>query len=194
MRLALLFALLTLLILPATAQSTRVYKWQDEHGNIHYSDRLPSERTAQNREVLNRDGVRINSLDTPALTPTAAAQRQEMLRNAQRDTALTVSFENEEALRRVQEERISLLRSGLAIARSNTAKIQETLVRHEEHAGAFASQGKDVPIRVQENLEHARRMLAEQEAETAKLEQRYNETLLEQRAEIERYRELAGTR
>lgn len=194
MRLALLFVLLTLLILPATAQSTRVYKWQDEHGNIHYSDRLPSERTAQNREVLNRDGLRISSLDTPELTPTAAAQRQEMLRSAQRDTALTVSFENEEALRRVQEERIGLLRSGLAIARTNTAKIQETLARHEEHASAITNQGRDIPIRVQENLEHARRMLAEQEAETAKLEQRYNETLLEQRAEIERYRELAGTR
>lgn len=194
MRIALLFTLLALLILPATAQSTRVYKWQDEHGNIHYSDRLPSERTARNREVLNRDGIRISSLDTPELTPAAAAQRQEMLRSAQRDTALTVSFESEDALRRVQEERISLLRSGLAIARSNTARIQDTLARHEEHANAFANQGKTVPRAIQNNLENARQMLAEQEAETAKLEQRYNETLLEQRAEIERYRELAGTR
>ena len=194
MRIALLFTLLALLILPATAQSTRVYKWQDEHGNIHYSDRLPSERTAQNREVLNRDGIRISSLDTPELTPAAAAQRQEMLRSAQRDTALTVSFESEDALRRVQEERISLLRSGLAIARSNTARIQDTLARHEEHANAFANQGKTVPRAIQNNLENARQMLAEQEAETAKLEQRYNETLLEQRAEIARYRELAGTR
>jgi hypothetical protein len=193
-RIILLFALLALLILPATAQSTRVYKWQDEHGNIHYSDRLPSELTAQNREVLNRDGLRISNLDAPALTPAAAAQRQEMLRSAQRDTALAVSFESEEALRRVQEERISLLRSGLAIARGNTARIQEALARHEEHAEAYASQGKTVPAAIRNNLEKARQMMAEQETETAKLEQRYNETLLEQRAEIERYRELAGTR
>ncbi len=194
MRLALLFSLLALLILPATAQSTRVYKWQDEHGNVHYSDRLPSERTAQNREVLNGDGIRINSLDTPQLTPAAAAERQELLRSAQRDTALSVSFENEDALRRVHEDRISVLRSGLAIARANTARIQETLARHEEHAESFASQGKNVPPVVRNNLDKARQMLAEQEAETAKLEQRYNETLLEHRAEIERYRELAGTR
>lgn len=194
MRIILLFALLALLILPATAQSTRVYKWQDEHGNVHYSDRLPSELTAQNREVLNRDGLRISNLDTPALTPAAAAQRQEMLRSAQRDTALAVSFESEEALRQVQEERIGLLRSGLAIARGNTARIQEALARHEEHAEAYASQGKTVPAAIRNNLEKARQMMAEQETETAKLEQRYNETLLQQRAEIERYRELAGTR
>ncbi|MFB9066907.1 DUF4124 domain-containing protein [Pseudofulvimonas gallinarii] len=194
MRLALLFTLLALLILPATAQSTRVYKWQDEHGNVHYSDRLPSDRTAQNREVLNANGVRINTLDTPQLTPMAAAQRQELLRNAQRDTALAVTFENEDALRRVQDERIAVLRSGLTSARANIERIQASLAQHEGDANAYISEGKSVPAPIRINLERVRQMLAEQEAETAKLEQRYNETLLEHRAEIERYRELAGTR
>jgi len=192
-RISLLLALL-LLALPATAQSARVYKWQDEQGNIHYSDRLPSDIEARNREVLNKDGIRIASLDTPELTPAAAAERQEMLRNAQRDLALTVSFESEEALRRAHEERISHLRGSLAVARANANRIQETLSRHEEHANSFIAQGKAVPAGIQANLDRARRMLAEQEAEMAKLEQRYNETLLQQRAEIERYRELAGTR
>lgn len=194
MRRPFLLLCLILLALPATAQSKRVYKWLDENGNVHYSDRLPSEASARQREVLNRDGVRISELDVAGVTPEAAAARQEVLRSAQRDVALTVSFNNEAELRRTHEERLDLIRSGLSIARSNTEKLELALADHESHAQALADSGRPVPTRVQENIEQARRMLGEQRAESEKLQARYDELLVEQNAEIARYRELAGNR
>ena len=187
-----LVLLLAAIASQAAAQNTRVYKWLDENGNIHYSDRLPSDPNAVQREVLNRDGVRIRQLDIARLTPAAAAQRQEVLRNAQRDVALTVSFDTEDDLRHVHEERLSLIRSGLEIARTNTQRLEDALAAHEAHAASLQASGKPLPIKVQENIEQARRMLAEQQAETHKLEQRYNETLAMQNAELSRYRELAA--
>jgi len=194
MRRPFLLLCLILLALPATAQSKRVYKWLDENGNVHYSDRLPSEASARQREVLNRDGVRISELDVAGVTPEAAAQRQEVLRSAQRDVALTVSFNNEAELRRTHEERLDLIRSGLSIARSNTEKLELALADHESHAQALADSGRPVPVRVQENIEQTRRMLGEQRGESEKLQARYDELLVEQNAEIARYRELAGNR
>ena len=185
----LLFAVVTS---QAAAQNTRVYKWLDHNGNIHYSDRLPSDPNAIQREVFNRNGVRVRQLDIATLTPTAAAQRQEVLRSAQRDVALSVSFENEYELQRVQEERLSFIHSGLTVARANTEQLQTTLAAHEAYAAGLSASGKPVPIEVQERVEQARRMLAEQQAEMGKLEQRYTETLLLQRAELARYRELAA--
>jgi len=185
--------MLFLLALPATAQSTRVYKWLDAHGNVHYSDRLPSDATASNREVLNRDGVRIRQLDLPRTTPAAAAQRQEVLRSAQRDVALAVSFDDEADLRRTQEERLGMVRSGLSVARNATEKLEIAHAAHESHAARFAADGKPVPLPVQEQLEQARRMLVEQRAEMAKLQHRYDDMLVSQSAELTRYRELAGT-
>lgn len=186
--------LLALLAVPAIAQSTRVYKWLDAHGNVHYSDRLPSDASASNREVLNRDGVRIRQLDLPKVTAAAAAERQEVLRSAQRDVALVVSFDDEADLRRTQEERLGLVRSGLTIARGATERLQTAHAAHEDHAARLVAEGKPVPMAVQENLEQARRMLEEQQAETAKLQHRYDELLVTQNAELARYRELAGTR
>jgi hypothetical protein len=185
---------LVMLALPATAQSTRVYKWLDAQGNVHYSDRLPSDATATHREVLNRDGVRIRQLDLPEMTAAAAAERQEVLRSAQRDTALTVSFDDEADLRRTHEERLGLVRNGLAIARGATEKLQIAYAEHESHAASFVAAGKPVPLPVQEHLEQARRMLEEQRAETGKLQHRYDDLLVTQNAELARYRELAGTR
>ncbi len=184
---------LFLLALPATAQSTRVYKWLDAQGNVHYSDRLPSDATASNREILNRDGVRIRQLDLPRTTTAAAAERQEVLRSAQRDVALAVSFEDEADLRRTQEERLGMVRSGLSIARNATEKLQIAYAAHESHAASFTAGGKPVPLPVQEHLEQARRMLEEQRAEMAKLQHRYDDMLVSQSAELMRYRELAGT-
>lgn len=194
MRRPFLLLCLILLALPATAQSKRVYKWLDENGNVHYSDRLPSEASARQREVLNRDGVRISELDVAGVTPEAAAARQEVLRSAQRDVALTVSFNNEAELRRTHEERLDLIRSGLSIARSNTEKLELALADHESHAQALVDSGRPVPVRVQENIEQTRRMLGEQRGESEKLQARYDELLVEQNAEIARYRELAGNR
>jgi small-conductance mechanosensitive channel len=193
MRTFLALLILSLLTLPAAAQSKRVYKWLDEHGNVHYSDRLPSEATARQREVLNRDGVRISQLDMAAASPEAAAQRQEMLRSAQRDVALSVSYANEDELRRSHEERLGLVRSGLVIARNNIERIQLTLSDNESHAEALSAAGRPIPVRVQENIEQSRRMLAEQQAEIDKLQDRHDQLLLEQNAELVRYRELAGT-
>ena len=185
---------LALLTLPATAQSTRVYKWLDEQGNVHYSDRLPSDPTAKEREILNPAGIAIGRLDVTRMTAAAAAERQEVLRNAQRDTSLAVSFESEAQLRRAQEERIGLVRNGLSIARANTARLQQAHAAHEAHARDLAAKGLPVPASVRDNVAQARRMLDEQLAETSKLEHRYDAMLLTQAAEVARWRELANTR
>lgn len=185
--------LLALAVLPVTAQTSqaRVYKWVDENGNVNYSDRLPSDPNATRREILNRDGIVIERLDLPRIDAATAAQRQEVLRSAQRDLALAVTFEDENALRRSHEERLALLRDALAIAKANEERLQLTFSQHEAHAASFTSAGKGVPAAVQQNLDQARHMLAEQQAEAAKIETRYAQAQIDQQAELQRYRQLA---
>lgn len=191
LRALLLPALALLLALPATAQGTRVYKWQDEHGNVHYSDRLPASQMASNRQVLNRDGVRIRELDPPPpVAQETAAERQEVLRSARRDHALANSFNNENELRRVHEEQLGLIRSSLALARGNADKLEASLADQQDHLDSLGSQR--VPLQIQERVEHTRRMLEEQNNEIVRLEARYDTLLLQQSQELRRYRELAG--
>lgn len=192
--LPLLLALLALVAVPATAQGSRVYKWQDEHGNIHYSDHLPSAPEARKRVLLNHNGVAVRDLDPAPMTAQAAAQRQELLRNAQRDMALMVTFQHEGDLRRVHDERLGLLRSSLAIARGNVARLAAAVEEHEHHAVALAEAGRPLPPAAAQSLEQARAMLAEQSQDLARLEARHRQAMDLQDAELRRYRELAGTR
>ncbi|MBX3725043.1 MAG: DUF4124 domain-containing protein [Xanthomonadales bacterium] len=185
--------LLALLAVPATAQSSRVYKWQDEHGNVHYSDRLPSGQEAQNRVQLNHNGVMVHTLDPAPVTAQAAAERQELLRSAQRDVALMVTFQHEGDLRRAHEERLGLLRSSLAIARGNVGRLEAAVTEHERHASSLVEAGQAVPAAVARSLDQARGMLAEQLDDLSRLERRHQDALDMQDAELRRFRELAGT-
>lgn len=173
---------------PALAQqSGKVYRWQDAEGNIHYSDRLPAAPDARNRQVLNEAGIRVGDLDArPAEVEAGHAER---LAGSRRDWALASSYENESELRRAQEERLALLRNGVAMARANIDKLATTLAEQEAHAHRVSA-GAAVPLAVQQRLEETRRMLDEQREELDRLQRRYIDSVERQEEELLRYREL----
>lgn len=170
-------------------QSGKVYRWQDAEGNVHYSDRLPAAPDARNRQILNEAGIRIGDLDArPAEVDAEQAGR---LAGSRRDWALASSYENESELRRAQEERLALLRNGVAMARANIDKLATTLAEQEAHALSISS-GAAVPMAVQQRIEETRRMLDEQREELDRLQRRYVDSIQRQEEELLRYRALTA--
>lgn len=157
---------------------TRLYKWLDGNGNMHFGDRLPMEQTAQQREEFNHNGIRIRELDVTDSSETVA-QRQEMLRNANRDTALVASFQDELDLRRSHEDYLANLRGSMAIAQANAQRMQ-AMVESGQSAGDAEAAA----------LAQAR--LDEQLQELDKLEARYERVLISQAQELRRFRELTA--
>jgi hypothetical protein len=87
------------------AAAAGVYKWVDDQGVVHYTDRMPAELTSKGATVLDKQGRPIKKID-PAPTPEqrqameAEAERQRDLakadaERARRDKALTQSFTSE---------------------------------------------------------------------------------------------------
>lgn len=177
-------------VAPALAQqSGKVYRWQDAEGNVHYSDRLPAAPDARNRRILNEAGIQVGDLDArPAEVDAGHAER---LAGSRRDWALASSYENESELRRAQEERLALLRNGVAMARANIDKLATALAEQEAHAQTVSA-GAAVPLAVQQRVEETRRMLDEQRAELDRLQRRYIDSVEQQEAELLRYRALTA--
>jgi hypothetical protein len=75
MKMSVLRSLLPLLLLavasgPAVAQ--KLYKWVDKDGQVHYGDRIPPEYADQDRDVLNKQGLKVGS-EEGAETPEEAS-------------------------------------------------------------------------------------------------------------------------
>jgi hypothetical protein len=61
-KIILLSAVAYLWSLTATADETRVYRWVDAEGNVHFGDSIPAEYAEFPKDVLNERGVTIDNL------------------------------------------------------------------------------------------------------------------------------------
>jgi len=104
-RLASVLALTGLVCAAGTANGAGMYKWVDDQGVVHYTDRIPPESVSKGATVLDKQGRSVKTIE-PA--PTAEqrkaieveAERQRDIakanaEQARRDRALTQSFSSE---------------------------------------------------------------------------------------------------
>src|SRR6266403_3106085 len=63
----------------APSSGRKLYKWVDEQGVTHYGDHIPPEYAAQEKQVINSQGVVINRLEAQQTPEQLAAQEQKKL-------------------------------------------------------------------------------------------------------------------
>lgn len=197
-------AALTVLALVAlvAAQPARAatYKWVDEKGVVHYTDKMPPEAVNKGNVELNKQGVPVRKTD-PALTPEQRRQREVQEEQqrlvakqneeiARRDRALLSSFTSEAEIelsrRRGLQTIESIIQSALAY-HEQLAKRKVQLVAQRDSYG-----DKPVPPAVERELasieaESARQaeLIAQKRREVVALEARYD-------ADKKRWRELTA--
>ena len=65
--------------LTTSALASKTYRWEDEKGTVHYSDRVPTEYLKNERNVISEQGLRVEKIDA-ALTPEQLAEKKRMER------------------------------------------------------------------------------------------------------------------
>jgi hypothetical protein len=89
---------------------TKVYRWTDEKGVVHYGDTVPSEYTQSERSVLNSQGVEVGHLESGK----NAAQQAEQSRadstaqqRAQHDQFLLSTYLSTQDIEQLRDERVA---------------------------------------------------------------------------------------
>jgi hypothetical protein len=97
----------------AGASSGRtLYKWVDEQGVIHYGDHIPPEYAAQEKQVINSQGVEINRLEAQKSPEALAAEEQkraEADQSQNRDRNLLNTYASVQEIERLRDQRVTLL-------------------------------------------------------------------------------------
>lgn len=172
----------------ADAQNPRLYKWVDEHGNVHYSDRMEATASSGDVQRLSASGIRIG-------TPHSALPRnedekrhqQEARRLAQLDTLLLSTYRTELDLLRAHDESRAPIENGLRTAEKNIARLQQELAsRHVHHAN-----GDETPA--DPLIDGLRLQIRNEQASLELLRKRRYELYERQNREVARYRELTSS-
>ena len=207
-----LATLLLAVALPAlgfaqTNKGPKLYRWVDENGKIYYSDRVPPEQSAHDRDILNSHGVHIGSeqgeitpeerAEIARLEAEAAALEQEKLNVARRDRMLLETYLSVADIADLRDRRLELLESQIKVTELYLANLRKRLEGLEGEAARFKpySDKPDAP-QVPESLAldikrtTASINLYEQTLTRTRIDQEKLRASFD--ADIERFRELKG--
>jgi hypothetical protein len=144
-------------VFAGTASAAGTYKWTDEQGVVHYSDKAPPETPAKGATMLDKQGRQVKKIDPP-LSPEqvkAKADDEERQRalakikddQARKDRALMQSYTSESEIDIARSRAISTLESQIKSAETFSADLtrrQKNIAKQKANYGS-----KPIPIEIE---------------------------------------------
>ena len=195
------------IVLPSIGSAQKTYKWTDEHGNVHYGDKVPPEYAARDRTLLNNQGVQVGSEEgeiTPeeaaakkAREDAAEADRKAKEEIARHDRMLLETYISVGDIEDLRNRRLELLESQIKLTDVYLGNLRKKLVDLQADASNFK------PYSTKEGAPQIPENLALDMSQTTAAIARYEQTLARTRADqaalkrsfdddITRFRELKG--
>lgn len=179
-----------------------LFKWVDEHGVVHYSDKVPPEAVDKGNVELNRQGVPIRRTDPAPSAEQRRAKDQEDERRrqaakqqeevARRDRALIASYTSENEIASSRERALGTIDAAMQSAGAYTERLTARKKELEINRAKYTDGKHAVPAviereyeSVSEELQRQADLIVAKRKEREVVAARYD-------ADRQRYRELAA--
>jgi chromosome segregation ATPase len=186
----------------APADAGKLYKWVDDDGNVHYTDRPPPESSKEERQVLNERGMVTDTLErqkTPEEIAAAEALEQERLRQeklaeeqATSDRALLATYSNIEQIEMALAGRINSIDSQINVASSTISTLETRLAELEQRAAQISNNDKPVPEPLQKQIDDTRDELLNNQRYLMRKHEEQETTREKFQNDIDRFKKLRG--
>ncbi len=198
--------LILMLLLVGSGHAGKLYKWVDENGKVHYSDKVPPEHNKYAREEMNDQGV-VTEATERELTPEekkaraaelkkarelAEQERLEAIRIEKERKAILMSYNSEDQILRLKQERLDSLHRNIEMAEDNLVIQQKNLedllkrAADRERNGQTVSKAfLDQMEKLKGQIDYQKTFITNKKAELVTTEAKYD-------GEIEKFRKYAG--
>lgn len=203
MRVAILLSLFALgFVVTTPAVAGKLYKWVDEKGNVHYSDKVPPEAARLARQEMSQAGVTVKQVERAKTQEELAAEAAQKLKDeedrklaeaqAQADRALMLSYNTEADLLRMRDQEIGVIESNMVTAKLTMASQEKNLSDLLAHAADYERNKKAVPKNVLDSIAHVRTQIEAQQKSLAEREASKATVRTDFEAKLARWRELSA--
>lgn len=197
-----LIAALVLLAASGNALASKVYKWVDKDGKVHYTNTPPPEASQQERTVLDEHGNVTATLSAPRTPEELAAERQreaiaaeqERLAKEQaaKDNMLLQTYTTAEEMELARDGRLAALEAQIKVVSGTISSLDVQLAQFNQQAANFTGSGKPVPEPLQKKIDQTRAELLENQKFLFAREAEQDEIREKFAADIARFKELRG--
>jgi hypothetical protein len=127
--------------------NSRLYRWVDDKGVVHYGDSVPPEYADRDRNVLNEQGVRVGFEEGTVTDEeraaadrdraTVEAERLEKAEVARRDRMLLETYLTVADIEDLRDRRLELLESQIKVTELYLANLRKRLTALQKEASGF---------------------------------------------------------
>ena len=177
-----------------------LYKWVDEQGITHYGDHIPPEYAAQEKQVINSQGVEISRLEAQKSPEVLAAEEQkkaEAEQSRNRDRNLLSTYASVQEIERLRDQRVTLLSDQIKVTSQFLEVLNGKMKKLRVNSTHFKPYSSDsnapsMPDQIAEDLVRVGNDMRTQEENLR--EKRSEETIMSKQFEsdIARFKELKG--
>lgn len=197
-------AVMLCLLLPADADAGKLYRWVDEDGNVHYTDRMPADASEAAHRVMGADGLVLEEKDSSAVEREqrrrreaeaererrrAQQERREAEERRKQDHIIQQTFSTERDITLTRANRVEAVQVQLNIARHGIERLQAQRADHQQQLDRLPEDSPAAEINreriaeIEARLETRRTNRMQLEEQLAEIETRFDRYL-------ERFREL----
>ncbi|GMQ97443.1 MAG: hypothetical protein BMS9Abin15_1169 [Gammaproteobacteria bacterium] len=136
-----------------TAQTaSKLYKWTDDEGNVHYGSAPPPSVAGKKRDILNTQGQTVDKISSPK-TPKQLAEeerkqktavKQERARRiaAQRDRYILSTYKNESEITRERDRQLASSIKAIKALQTSIQKLETSYKTQRSKASKLERAGK----------------------------------------------------
>lgn len=195
------FPLLLLLGAPAPALAEKLYRWVDDHGHVHYGDRIPPEFAKKDRDVLNNQAIKIGSIEgekTPEELLAMARReerRQALLKRARRDRILLATYLSVGEIELLRDRRVGLLSAQANVTSQYLDTLREKMVVLQTESTQYKPYSADenapsIPENLAKEMLITLNTINEYERSLSKIRSNQTELEMQFAEDISRFKEL----
>ncbi|MCW8908790.1 MAG: DUF4124 domain-containing protein, partial [Sedimenticola sp.] len=196
--------ILTLLLFSLQAQAGKIYRWVDEEGNVHLSDRVPSEHAKSARSELSETGREVERVERAKTAEEIAREKElEKLRAEQqrlielqrsKDQVLLRTFRTEDDLLMARNGKLAAIDSNILVIRGNIRRMKTRLDEMQQSAASMERQGQSLSSNLLKDIENTRHQLRDSYTTIIQKEQEKEQIRNQAANDLARFRNLKNLR
>jgi len=195
-------ALLTLLLLATSVSAAKLYRWVDENGKVHYSDRVPPEASQGEHSRLNERGITVQR-EEAAKTPEEVAREEEVqrLRDEQKrlakeqqahDEALLRTFRSEDDIILTRDGKLAAVDAQIQLSQSNIKRLKQQLADMQGSAASMEKQGRHISDQLRGDIDRTQQQIEDIYASILRREREKTQITASYQSDLKRFRELSN--
>ena len=181
---------------------TKMYRWVDKDGVVHYGSVIPPEYAQQQSQTLNAQGQVVQTQQaekTPAQLAAEAKAKQEADQKAAaeaaqkaRDKVLLDTYASPTDITRDRDSKLAAIDTQINVLSGTINSLQATLAEYQGRAADLTKSNKPVSANLQKQIDTTREQLVQNQQSLLQQQQHKKQVSDQFAADIARYQQLTA--